>query len=109
VICVIKNVESIYSPLPLPQIVEGKVFVMDVLEAIRTRRSIRKFRPKPMHACTKPSSDAKFVPIGGMTILLFSFMVPILIDSNSLSIVAPPVNVVVKLISPFELCKSHTC
>ena len=48
VICVIKNIESIYSPLPLPQIVAGKVFVMDVLEAIRTRRSIRKFRPKPI-------------------------------------------------------------
>jgi len=48
VVCVIKNVEGIYSPLPLLQRVEGKVFVMDVLEAIRTRRSIRKFRPKPI-------------------------------------------------------------
>jgi nitroreductase len=36
------------APLPLLQIVAGKVFVMDVLEAIRTRRSIRKFRPKPI-------------------------------------------------------------
>jgi nitroreductase len=27
---------------------EGKVFMMDVLEAIRSRRSIRKFRPEPI-------------------------------------------------------------
>ena len=38
----------IYSPLPLLQRVEEKVFVMDVFEAIKTRRSIRKFRPKPV-------------------------------------------------------------
>jgi nitroreductase len=39
---------SIYSLLPLLQKGKGKVFEMDVLEAIRTRRSIRKFRPKPI-------------------------------------------------------------
>ncbi len=39
---------AIYSPHPLLQRVEEKVFVMNVLEAIRTRRSTRKFRPKPI-------------------------------------------------------------
>jgi len=33
-------------PVPLPQRVEEKVFLMDVLETIGSRRSIRKFRPE---------------------------------------------------------------
>jgi len=46
--CVTNHVEGIYSPLSLLQRVEEKVFVMDVFEAIKTRRSIRKFLPKPI-------------------------------------------------------------